>query len=99
MPALDAHIHAFEDDLTERASLDRINRAKEHWRAYVQGCAELELMRNKMALRQAVLRRISDRMGQPEITLVPSPKPNLSSICSVISFLDPAEGQKNRTVR
>jgi len=31
----DAHIHTFQVDLTERASLDRINRAKEYWRAYV----------------------------------------------------------------
>ena len=51
MPPFDAHLHAFQDDRTERASLDRINRAKEHWRAYVQGSAELELTRNKMALR------------------------------------------------
>ncbi len=47
---LDAHLHAFQDDLTERASLDRINRAKEHWRAYIQGIAELELMRNKQTI-------------------------------------------------
>ncbi len=46
----DAHVHAFQDDLTERASLDRINRAKEHWRAYVQGRAELELLLNKQAI-------------------------------------------------
>ncbi|MEE9205050.1 MAG: hypothetical protein V3U08_08540 [Nitrospirales bacterium] len=45
-----AHAHAFQDDRTERASLDRINRAKEHWRAYVQGRAELELMRNKQTI-------------------------------------------------
>ncbi len=50
MPDFDAHIHAFQDDLTERASLDRINRAKEHWRAYVQGSAELELMRSKQTI-------------------------------------------------
>ena len=50
MPDFDAHIHAFQDDLTKRASLDWINRAKEHWRAYVQGSAESELMRNKMAI-------------------------------------------------
>ncbi len=47
MPAFDAHIHAFQDDRTERASLDRINQAKEHWRAYVQGSAELQLMRKQ----------------------------------------------------
>ena len=46
MPASDAHIHAFQDDLTERASRDRINQAKEHWRAYVQGRAELEMISN-----------------------------------------------------
>ncbi len=45
MPGLDTHVHAFQDDRTERALLDRINRAKEHWRAYVQGRAELGLMR------------------------------------------------------
>ncbi len=37
----DAHIHAFQDKVTERASLDRINQAKEHWRAYIQGISEL----------------------------------------------------------
>ncbi len=46
----DAHIHAFQVDLTEQASLERINQAKEHWRAYVQGRAELELIRNKQAI-------------------------------------------------
>ncbi len=50
MPAYDAHLRALQDDLTERASLDRINRAKEHWRAYVQGRAELELLLNKQAI-------------------------------------------------
>ena len=55
MPPFDAHLHAFRDDRTERASLDRINQAKEHWRAYVQGRAELELIRNKLAIEQAVL--------------------------------------------
>ncbi len=50
MPAYDAHIHAFQDDLTERASLDRITRAKEHWGAYLQGRAELELLLNKQAI-------------------------------------------------
>ena len=46
----DAHIHTFQVDLTEQSSRDRINLAKEHWRAYVQGSAELELMRNKQAI-------------------------------------------------
>ncbi len=46
----DAHIHVFQVDLTEQSSRDRINLAKEHWRAYVQGRAESELMRNKMAI-------------------------------------------------
>ncbi len=50
MLAFDTHIHAFQDDRTARASLDRVNRAKEHWRAYVQGSAEFELMRNNQAL-------------------------------------------------
>ncbi len=50
MPALDTHIQAFHDDRTARPSLDRISQAKEHWRAYVQGRAELELMRNKQAI-------------------------------------------------
>ncbi len=50
MPAYGAHIHAFQDDRTARASLDRVNRAKEHWRAYVQGRAELELTLNKQAI-------------------------------------------------
>ncbi len=51
----DTHIRAFQDDLTERASRDRINRAKEHWGACVQGRAELELTLNKQAIEQAVL--------------------------------------------
>jgi len=50
MPDHDAHIHAFQDDRTERASLERINQAKEHWRAYLQGRAELELLLNKQAI-------------------------------------------------
>ncbi len=50
MPAYDAHVQAFQDDFTERASLDRINRAEKHWRAYVQGRAELKLLRNKQAI-------------------------------------------------
>ncbi len=50
MPDSDGHIHAFHDDRTQLASLDRINRAKEHWRAYLQGRAELELLRNKQAI-------------------------------------------------
>jgi len=50
MPDLDAHIHAFQDARTARASIDRINRAKEHWRAYIQGITELELTLNKQAI-------------------------------------------------
>ncbi len=50
MLAFDTHIHAFQDDRTARASLDRVNRAKEHWRAYVQGSAELELLLNKQTI-------------------------------------------------
>ena len=46
----DAHIHAFQVDLTEQSSLDRINHAKEHWRAYLQGRAELELLLNKQTV-------------------------------------------------
>ncbi len=46
----DTHIHAFQVDLTEQSSRDRINLAKEHWRAYVQGRAESELTRNKQAI-------------------------------------------------
>ncbi len=49
----DAHVQAFQDDRTERASLDRINRAKEHWQASIQGSAESELMRNKLVIKQA----------------------------------------------
>ncbi len=55
MPAYDAHLRAFQDDRTERASLDRINRAKEHWRAYIQGSTELELTLNKVAIEQDIL--------------------------------------------
>ncbi len=46
----DAHIHAFQVDLTEQASIDRINLAKEHWRAYIQGITESELLLNKQAI-------------------------------------------------
>ncbi len=46
----DAHVQAFQVDLTEQSSRDRINRAEKHWRAYVQGRAELKLMRNKQAI-------------------------------------------------
>ncbi len=46
----DAHLHAFPVDLTEQSSRDRINLAKEHWRAYLQGRAELELLRNKQTI-------------------------------------------------
>ncbi len=46
----DAHIHAFQVDLTEQSSRDRINLAKEHWRAYLQGRAELELLLNKQTI-------------------------------------------------
>ncbi len=51
----DAHIHAFQVDLTEQSSLDRINLAKEHWRAYIQGIAELQLTLNKIAIERAAL--------------------------------------------
>ncbi len=54
MPAVDAHLHAFQDARTERASLDRIKRVREHWRAYVQSIAELQLTLNKIAIEQAV---------------------------------------------
>ncbi len=50
MPAYDAHIHAFQVDLTEQSSRDRINLAKEHWRAYLQGRAELEMLLNKQTI-------------------------------------------------
>ncbi len=46
----DAHLHAFQVDLIEQSSRDRINLAKEHWRAYIQGITELELTRNKQAI-------------------------------------------------
>ncbi len=46
----DAHVHAFQVDLTEQSSRDRINLAKEHWGAYLQGRAELELLLNKQAI-------------------------------------------------
>ena len=55
MPNYDAHIQAFQDDLTERASLDRIHQAKSRWIEYLQSSAELELRLNKIAITQAVL--------------------------------------------
>ncbi len=68
MPDLDAHIHAFQDDRTERASLDRINQAKELWRAYIQSIAEVQLTLNKIAIEQAVFLskwRAEDRARRP----------------------------------
>ncbi len=50
MPAFDAHLHVFQVDLTEQSSRDRINLVKEHWRAYIQGRAELELLLNKQTI-------------------------------------------------
>ncbi len=50
MPDYDADLHAFQVDLTEQSSRDRINLAKEHWRAYIQGITELELLRNKQTI-------------------------------------------------
>ena len=55
MPDSDAPIRAFQDDLTERASRDRITQAKEHWRAYVQCRTALELTLNKLAIEQDIL--------------------------------------------
>ena len=55
MPTPDAHIHAFQDDRTERASRERITQAKAHWRAYVNGIRDLELRLNKMTLDQDIL--------------------------------------------
>ncbi len=46
----DAHLHAFQVDLTEQSSRDRINLAKEHWRAYLQGRAELDMLLNKQTI-------------------------------------------------
>ncbi len=46
----DAHLHAFPVDLTEQSSRDRINLAKEHWGAYLQGRAELAILLNKQTI-------------------------------------------------
>jgi len=46
----EAHLHAFQVDLTEQSSRDRINLAKEHWRVYIQGITELELLLNKQTI-------------------------------------------------
>ncbi len=50
MPDFDAHVHAVQVDRTEQSSRDRINQAKEHWRAYIWGITELELLLNKQAI-------------------------------------------------
>ncbi len=50
MSALSPFFQPLWNDRTERASLDRINQAKEHWRAYLQGRAELELLLNKQTI-------------------------------------------------
>ncbi|MDA2911103.1 hypothetical protein MYX04_09260 [Nitrospiraceae bacterium AH_259_D15_M11_P09] len=47
MPDFDAHLHAFQDDRTERASPDWINRAKEHC---VHGRGESEVILNKQTI-------------------------------------------------
>ena len=49
MPASDAHLHAFQDDRTERASLERINRIRGDWQAYVTGIEEEDGRTNKEA--------------------------------------------------
>ncbi len=64
MPDSDAPIRAFQDDLTEGASRDRITQAKEHWRVYVQCRTALELRLNKLAIEQDILLskwRVEDR--------------------------------------
>ena len=67
----DAHLHAFQVDLTEQSSRDRINLAKEHWRAYVQGSAELELLLNKQTILlsawQAEDRALSSSRARPVV--------------------------------
>jgi len=37
---LDAHVQALRDNLTELSSLDRINRLRKDWQAYVTGSEE-----------------------------------------------------------
>ncbi len=55
MPDSDAPIRAFQDDLTEGASRDRITQAKEHRRVYVHCRTALELRLNKLAIEQDIL--------------------------------------------
>ncbi len=67
----DAHLHAFQVDPTEQSSRDRNNLAKEHWRAYLQGRAELELLERKGVLtKQEVLDMIHE-LRQREPTAIP----------------------------
>jgi len=40
MYELDAHVQALRDNLTELSSLDRINRLRKDWQAYVNGIEE-----------------------------------------------------------
>ncbi len=67
----DAHLHAFQVDLTEQSSRDRINLAKEHWRAYIQGITELELLLNKQTIllsaRQAEDRALRSSRARPVV--------------------------------
>ena len=37
---LDAHVQALRDNLTELSSVDRINRLRKDWQAYVTGIEE-----------------------------------------------------------
>jgi len=37
---LDPHVQALRDNLTELSSLDRINRLRKDWQAYVTGIEE-----------------------------------------------------------
>ncbi len=52
---LDAHVQTLRDNLTELSSLDRINRIREDWQAYVTGIEEMKLHHNTLGLKIVVL--------------------------------------------
>ena len=56
MSPFDAHVQAFQDDLTEGSSLDRINRIREDWQAYATGIEEMKLHHNTLGL--AIITRV-----------------------------------------
>jgi len=64
MPAFDAHVQALQDNLTELSSLDRLNRIKEDWLAYVTGIEEMKL--HHKTLGRKIITRVLGQLSQKE---------------------------------